>query len=357
MPRILVDISAHGFGHLSQAVPVIEALAERHHNLTFLVRSGHPRAVVGARCPVPHEYVQEPVDVGQIMVNATTPDLEETLAAYYHLHADWRQSVEQAARRMEFLSPDLVLADVSYISLAAAARVGVPGIGLCSLNWADVFRAYYPAEEAIHTEILEAYAEAELFIRVEPAMPMIDLDNTVSVGPIGRSAPPRRADLDTALGICHGGTVVMVSLGGIPFDLPIQHWPTVSGVHWIIDCQAPPRPDVHSLEETGLTFHEALASVDTLAIKLGYGLSVEAALAGRPILYLRRGHFPDESSILEWIEGRIPAIEIDSRRLITGDLERPLRELLAMPAGLGAQATGAAEAAEIILGYLQQDTS
>jgi hypothetical protein len=301
---------------------------------------------------VPHGYVQEPVDVGQVMVNATTPDLEETLAAYHHLHVNWPQTVEQAARCIKRVSPDLVIADVSYISLAAAARVSVPGIGLCSLNWADVFRAYYPEEEGIHTEILRAYADAELFIRVEPAMPMIDLDNTVSVGPIGRSASPRRADLDTALGIEHGGTVVMVSLGGIPFDLPIQYWPTVAGVHWLIDCDAPSRPDVHTLEETGLTFQEALASVDALVIKLGYGLSVEAALAGRPILYLRRGHFPDESSILEWIEGRIPAIEIDRRRLIIGDLEQPLRELLTMPTGLGAQATGAAKAAELVLRYL-----
>jgi hypothetical protein len=228
----------------------------------------------------------------------------------------------------------------------------VPGIGLCSLNWADVFRTYYPEEARIHAEILAAYAQAKRFIRVAPHMPMEDLSNTVTVGPIGRSAFPRRVDLDTALGIEHGDTVVLVSLGGIPFELPIRDWPGVPGVHWIVDAEAPPRPDVHPLEKTGLTFHEALASADALVVKASYGLAVEAALARRPILYVRRGHFPDEPAILEWIEGRIPAREINLEQLLSGDLEQPLRELLAQPPGVGARATGAAEAAEIILGYL-----
>jgi hypothetical protein len=352
MPSILVDISAHGFGHLSQSLAVLEQLAAQRADLDFVIRSGHARAVVEARCPVPFEYISEAVDVGQVMINATTPDLQATLGAYRELHADWEKTVDEAARHLEAVGPDLVLADVPYLSLAAAARVGIPGIALCSLNWADIFAAYHPGETRIHAQMREAYAAAERIIQVSPHMPMEDLDNTVRVGPIGRSAFPRRVDLDAALGIAHGNTVVLVSLGGIPFDLPIRDWPSVEGLHWIIDHEPPPRPDVHSLESTGMGFHQALASVDALVIKLSYGLCVEAALAKRPILYVRRGHFPDEPSILEWIEGRIPASEISIEQLLTGELERPLRELLAQPPGVGARATGAREAAEIVLGYL-----
>lgn len=349
MPRILVDISAHGFGHLSQALAVIEVLASRRDDLDLVIRSGHAPAVVEARCPVPFEYLHEAVDIGQIMVNATTPDLEATLAAYRSVHASWDNTVDAAARRLEAIAPDLVLADVPYLSLAAAARAGIPGIGMCSLNWADVFAAYYPGESRIHGEILEAYAAAERFIRVSPHMPMHDLGNAVTVGPIGRSAPPCRVDLDAALGLAAGDTAVLVSLGGIPFELPVRDWPRVDGLHWIVDREVPVRPDLHSLEATGMSFHQALASVDALVAKVGYGLFVEAALAKRPVLYLRRGHFPDEPSILEWIDGRVPAREITLEQLLAGDLERPLRELLAQPPGVGARATGAREAAEIIL--------
>ncbi len=352
MAKILVDISAHGFGHLSQALPVVDALATRRPDLEFVIRCGHPRAVVATRCPQPFTYIQEAADVGQVMVDATTPDLGATLAAYQRVHADWPRAVDDAARRLDAIAPDLLLADVPYLGLAAAARSGIRTVAMCSLNWADVLRAYFPDQDTLFGQMIDAYHTAAPFIRVSPHMPMGSLSNTVSVGPIARRGSARRGALNRALGLGEGDIAVLVTLGGIPTTLPIDSWPRVPGLHFIVDREVPPRPDVHRLAETGLDFHDVLASVDALVAKLGYGLSVEAALAGRPLLFVRRGHFPDEPSILDWLRGRIPAREITAERLHRGDIDSPLRALLEMPSGHGAKATGAQEAAAVVLAQL-----
>ena len=38
---------------------------------------------------------------------------------------------------------DIVLADVPYLTLAAASRASIPAAALCSLNWADIYRHYF----------------------------------------------------------------------------------------------------------------------------------------------------------------------------------------------------------------------
>jgi hypothetical protein len=352
MTRLLVDISAHGFGHLSQATAVVQALKTRRPDVDVTIRCGHPRSVFAARCGFAFDHVHEAVDTGQVMLNATTPDLTATLDAYRATHANWPYTVARSARRLESIRPNLLLADVPYVSLAAATQVGLPAIALCSLNWADVFRAYHPSCARIHSEILAAYNGAERFIQVEPHMPMRDLDNTVSVGPIARRGVPRRALLDAALGLGPDERVALVSLGGLPFELPLHEWPSCPGLHYVIDRPAPPRPDIHAVAATGLDFIDVLACADALVVKLGYGLAVEAAVAQRPMLYLRRGHFPDELSILDWLAGRVPAREITAEQLLQGNLEAPLRQLLADPPGAGANGDGAESAAAIVASYL-----
>ena len=76
------------------------------------------------------------------------------------------------------LPPDLVL--------AAAAKVGIAGLALSSLNWADIYRTYcadVPGAVDVLNQILAAYRAAQGFIACAPTLPMPDLETT-PVGPV-----------------------------------------------------------------------------------------------------------------------------------------------------------------------------
>jgi hypothetical protein len=62
------------------------------------------------------------------------------------------------------------------------------------------------------------------------------------------------------------------------------------------------RDDVRTIEATGLSFVDLLASCDALVTKPGYGSFVEAACNGVPVLYVPRGDWPEEGSLIAWIE-------------------------------------------------------
>jgi hypothetical protein len=194
--HLFVDISSHGFGHLAITAPVLDAVAEIIPNLRLTVRSGLPAAKLRQRIHCPFEYIAAASDFGYVMHDALSIDLVATAAAYRAAHADWPARVAAEAGFLAALAPDLVLSNVSYLPLAGAALGGIPAFAICSLNWADLFAHFFgrqPWAAPILGEMLAAYRAAQTFIRITPAMPMADLANTMTVGPVASLG--RRHDL------------------------------------------------------------------------------------------------------------------------------------------------------------------
>ena len=81
--------------------------------------------------------------------------------------------------------------------------LGIPAVGLCSLTWYDILREC-PLGDAgagrAAGRMRRVYAQADLFIRPAPAMPMDWLPNARDVGPIARRRPDRSAELRERLG-------------------------------------------------------------------------------------------------------------------------------------------------------------
>lgn len=173
MPHLLVDLSYHGFGHIAQTAPVVNALAERLPGLRVTLRSGAPQAVLAQRFHCNFTLIPKALDFGMEMADALAVQVEESADAYRAFHRDWKGRVAREAENMAALAPDLLFANVPYLSLAAAASAGIPAVAMCSLNWADIYAHYcHGRSEAseIHGQMLAAYNSAAHFIRPLPGM-------------------------------------------------------------------------------------------------------------------------------------------------------------------------------------------
>ncbi len=279
---------------------------------------------------------------------------DDSAAAYAAFHEHWAHHLARAGRRLGELTPDLVLADVPYLPLAAAAKIGVAGLALSSLNWADIYRAYCadaPGAAALRGEILAAYRAAQGFIVCAPALPMPDLDTT-PVGPIARLGRNRRAALNEALGLAATDRLVLVNLGGIGALVDAAGWPATAGWHWILPRGAGAgRADAHGLEAVealGFSFIDLLGSADAFVTKPGYGGIVEAGCNGVPVLYVPRGDWPEEPGLIAWLGAAVPALEIGRDALAAGALTGPLEDLLAQPRPDPPAPSGIDEAAGLI---------
>jgi len=355
--HLFVDISAHGFGHLAQVAPVLNALGARLPALRLTVRSGLRSEHLRNRLApdFTHITAASTSDVGYLM-HGIRVDLDASAAAYRSLHAGWAARVAAEAAFLSALAPDLILSDVAYLPLAGAVQAGIPALALSSLNWADLFAHYFagrPWAAQIHDEMLAAYNGAECFVRLTPGMPMSDLQRVRSVGPVAAIGEDCRAALRAQLGCATDQRLVLITFGGFSKRLPIESWPPIDGVHWLVhDAWQLAHASATAFEPLGRPFTDLLHSVDAVITKPGYGLFAEAGCNGTPVLYVRREDWPEQDCLIDWLALNGRCREIGERDLLAGRLAAPLAGLWRQPVPPQPGPVGAEEAATLLFSRL-----
>jgi len=349
MPHLVVSISGHGFGHVAQTAPILNLLHERMPQLRLTVRSSVAIEQLRSRIRAPFTHLGSEGDIGMVMSSAIDVLAAASRAAYRAFHADWDARVRAEADLLRQLGADMVFSNVGYLPLAGAQRAGIPNAALCSLNWADIYR-HYCGDDAVAAQIQTCYANADAFLRATPGMAMRDLKQLIPVAPIAAVGSNRRAELDRMLQLTPGEKLVLVSLGGIASRLPIENWPRIGGVRWLVQqsWQAH-HPDAIILESLPLSFGDILASSDALICKPGYGSFVEATCSGIPILYINRADWPEAPALIEWLQRNGVCREVSRSALEQGNLAADLEEIWNAPKAQPVIPDGAVQAADWLL--------
>ncbi len=335
LPHLLVAISAHGYGHISQIAPIVYRLRHLRPELRLTVMADIPRDVLAQYFDAPWDHLSIASDIGMVMTSALDVQPQASADAYREFHRDWGQKIARAAQTLQSLSPNLVLANAPYLPLAAAAHAGIPAVALSSLNWADMYQHYcgeYPEAVEIHAQIIAAYNSASAFLRLTPGMPMNNLTRCHVIGPVARLGRERREEIQQRLALHSEEKIVLVNFGGIPIHINREHWPSVPGVCWLVpQAWKPCRPGEVAVESLGMPFQDLMRSCHGFIGKPGYGAFCEAACNGIPVLYVRRGHWPEERYLIEWLERQGRCLEIEREELRQGALADPLERLFALP--------------------------
>ena len=109
---------------------------QRHPDIELSIQCGFPKEVIARRLGNDHfEHDQRSLDVGLVQPDPLSVDLAKSQAAYRRLHQHYEQKVNAESRRIQARSPDLVISDIAYLPIAAAAQAGVPAVALASVSW------------------------------------------------------------------------------------------------------------------------------------------------------------------------------------------------------------------------------
>lgn len=349
--HLLVCISGHGFGHVAQTAPVLNALHALLPELRISIRTAVPLPHLRTRLRFPFGYIRETHgDLGMAMKSALDVNVTESAAMYQTLHRDWGLAVSNEARLLREIAPDFVLTNVGYLPLAGAYRAGIPCAAMSSLHWGDIFQHYcdrLSGTRQVTEQILNAYAHADAFLRLTPGMPMSTLPNRLEIGPVADIGTDRRQQLNDFFGLNSSEKVVLVSLGGFDSRLPVERWPRIPGVRWLVPASwRAAHPDALNLEAPEIGFSDLLVSCDALICKPGYGSFVEAACAGTPLLYASRDDWPETPYLNAWLQENATAREVARTALENGDIAAALAELWAEPARTPVTPNGNQQAAD-----------
>lgn len=361
-PRINVAISAHGYGHLTQTVAVLQALSHRYENMTLRIQCDLERSIIADRLGK-HDFEHEkiPMDVGLVQPDPLNVDMSSSLAAYAVFHERFEEKVKTESLKLRTWGADIVLSDISYLALAAAASAATPGIALASLTWDHIVKAYFdldsPKVHVWYQQIQEAYRLSTLALLPKPALAGQSFKQVKHIPPVYIPGQ-RNASIRNELGLRTGDTrpLVLCSLGGIgSAQIPAKAMLEQRDYHWIIHMdQALPAADhMHTIERLAhWPYRHIIASVDAVIGKPGYGTAVEVAAHDLPFVYTRRGHFPDEPVISQWLDRHTRSLEISNADWFAGNFTQPLRTLWGQNKKPELNFNGAEEAAEILSDFL-----
>jgi hypothetical protein len=351
--NLLLALTAHGFGHATQSAPVINRLRTLRPGLGLVILADLPRDWLATRFAGGFHHVEMATDPGLQMRGPFEVDWQHTIDAYLDFHQA-STGVSDAIRRLiEAYRIGLVLADVPWIPLQAAARAGVPSAALSSLNWADILRACPCPDErlaAVIAAIETAYQAASLFIRTEPAMPMTWL-HTKSVGPVAMQGRAQAGRLRDHLRIRPEQPLGLLQFGGID-GLTRIDLKNLPHVHWIVTGHDVSGVAVTRAEalmaELDASFVDLVASVDFMVAKPGYGSFAEAACHGVRVLAVERAGWPEAPFLEAWLGERVPICSIKPLQLYAGDFEGALERLLQQASRAPVPASGVDEAAHLL---------
>ena len=357
-PHLLASISFHGFGHIAQSAPVVNALVRRIPDLRVTLQCAAPLAVLRNHFHCAFMHAQQVVDLGVVNHGALRVLRDDTARLYADFHADWDARLARATAQLRAWQPDVVLANVPYLTLAAAAQARIPAVAMCSLNWADIY-AYYCGKRAGAPEMLAqmhtGYAAAQIFLQPEPSLPMPDLANTQPIGPLARVGRERRAELRQRLNVDTGTRLVVVALGGIKTAVTLDAWPRVDGVRWLAQADWNIRhPDALAWDQLGWSFIDVLRSADAFITKPGYGSFAEAACNGVPVLYVTYEDWPEQAGLVKWLPQHVPCAAITAEQFARGEFMNTLNELLSIPSPLPLAPSGVEQAADRLEAYLRR---
>ncbi|MBF0267171.1 MAG: hypothetical protein HQL44_01130 [Alphaproteobacteria bacterium] len=337
-------------------LPILNDIKSKQPDIELILYSNLPKRLLKSRLDFDFEYLDGIDDFGLVMNSATSVDCDATAQAYNLRHLEWRQRQEDEAARLKSIRPDLVIANIPYLTLAAAKHLAVPAIALSSLNWYDLYQAYLggrPEAPGILERILASHAAAPMFLKLTPCLPMTalaDVSELVELGPSARIGVKDPAGLRKGLEIPIGHKVGVVAYGGIATRLPIEDWPVIEGWTWLIpEGWNQRRADFRSFETSGMAFPDLLASADLIVTKPGYGTYTEAACNGVAVLAQDRPDWPETPYFDAWMKANARYVSLPETSILAGDIQDQIEYLTGLKAPQCPQPTGIAQASDIIL--------
>ncbi len=353
MPVIWAAISAHGYGHAAQVIPVLNELGARVPRLSAVLRTTVPESFFRDRLSIPWSRLPVQQDVGCIQQGPLQIDVHATWEAHARFHETWERRVGQEVEAMRAAAPRLILADTPYLACAAGAEAGIPTVGLANFTWSEVLTRFDPTStpqrQRLVGQIEQLYAKADFALRIAPGLPLNVFKSVENIGPIAQPVVGRPSEVRLHLQLPPTERLVLIGFGGISLSsLPWERMDEMKGYHFLVDGIVTHRSiRIHDASTLPYSFKTLLASCDVIMTKPGYGTTVEAVALNTPVVYVRRHNFADEQPLVDFLSTYGRSAELSQEDFAAGRWDKALQAALISSARTTPPlCSGAADAAE-----------
>ncbi|RLL51740.1 hypothetical protein D8Y20_08615 [Mariprofundus sp. EBB-1] len=351
--NIAVYISGHGFGHLAQMAPVLNRLHRIRPDISFLLRCALPEQEMRSRLHFPFEREASPVDVGVVQKNAVEEDRHASIKLMRAWIEQMDAQIDKEIALLRAFNPALILSDISPLAFPVAKALGIPGIGLATLDWHSIYSYWLDADDPIITTLASAYAQCDLLLTPPMAMHMPVFATQQQIPLIftqaNSVANPVATDTRKKALVLFGGC------GNPPYHLhalqEMHEW-----LFLVPDMEQDPSTNLPGNVQpvrfaSDLRPVDLMPHVDVVLCKPGYGILSECWTTETPIAWVERPDFPEFPMLKEWLDNAFPACGMSRADFQQGHWQVALDAARIHPTPFPEYEDGAIKAADIILSY------
>ncbi len=355
MLKIAWFISPHGFGHAARASAVMDEVFRRRPDAVFEVFTTVPEWFFTSSLAAPFHYHDCPCDVGLVQRSALVEDVEATVGRLGSSGLLAEVTVDALAEKVVSLGCRAVVADIAPQGLAVGRTAGVPSILVENFTWDWIYRAYadrWPSISRWADEFEAEFARCDLRIQAEPWC--LPVDGAVRVPPISRRPGNGRETIRNELGIEGENPMLLVSMGGIPWQFSgLERVAEAQGLTIVVSgggMTEARRGSLIVLPHHSRFHHPDLVhAADGVLAKLGYSTVAEIWSAGCSLGWIGRPTFPESAEMARWVRRHLGGTEISQNELIEGRWVERLGEIVGATRSSAPRRGGASAAADAVL--------
>ena len=297
--KIAYHITAHGYGHGVRSCDILRALFETDPGVEVTAVTGLPEAFVRNRLPgvgAGLRFHDARFDLGMVQLDSVRVDVPETLRRVRALLDRAEDLTAAHARWLEQGGYDLVVSDIPAMPIEAAARAGLPSIGVSNFSWSWIYEGLAGLDPAwcdISAAFARSYAKTGLLLRLPFSDAMTEFPRRRDVGLLARPGRRDRDRLAALTGADPGKRWALLSFSTLDWDaaalrevsaLRDVEFFTILPLRW-------DAPNVQPVDREAFAVPDLFASVDVVVTKPGYGVLSECVANDLPIVHVDRDHF------------------------------------------------------------------
>ena len=348
--RIAYFITPHGYGHAARASAVMAAVHQINAAVRFEIFTQVPEWFFQDSLSGPYGHHALLTDIGLAQKTSLVEDVPETLRRLDDFLPFDASPIREIASEINQLQCQMIICDIAPMGIAVARDAAIPSILIENFTWDWIYEEYRkdaPKLSQYITYLGEMFDAADYHVQTRPVCHPRHVDLTTP--PVGRKTRTPRQQVRQQLGIPEGAKLVMITMGGIPWQYNfLDHLGDQNGVYFIIPgadkLTRGPNPSLATtspltgrgkvvlLPHHSDYFHPDLVNAaDAVIGKAGYSTVAEVYNAGIPFGYVGRPTFRETQALTAFIEQEMKGLPIAETQFQSGSWLSSLADLLALP--------------------------
>ncbi|MEW6220733.1 MAG: hypothetical protein AB1634_14545 [Thermodesulfobacteriota bacterium] len=338
-PVIASYITPHGFGHAVRACAVLRAIHRLAPQVQLTVVTDLDRSFLENYLPgIPFRLRQRVLDVGLVQRDSVRFDLAASLDRLRRLRAEAGALVAAERAFLQAAGVRLVVADVPFLAVQAAAAAGIPAVAVSNFSWDWIYQDYAAADPdwaEIVAWVTDCYRPCNLVLQLPMGQVSAAFRHRLPVPLVASTNRLSGAAVRARLGLAADDKVCLIAFGRL--DLPAEAIARLAQLgDWRFLFRRPVAlslPNGVEARDWDLSFPDLVAAASVVISKPGYGVVSDCLAQAKPLVWCQRGPFAEVPYLLAAVRTHLPEAELATAALYAGDWGPALAAALAQPPG------------------------